>query len=132
MDQSIFGARLPFIAHCDIQPLERANGRARLQVTLQPFHLNNSGVGHGGLVMTLLDVTMASAAGSATGTNVVTVDMQTQFLAPATGVLTSEAWVVRAGKSIAFVEGKIVNQAGDIVAKGSCVCKAVKGKAGDG
>lgn len=132
LDEKIFGAALPFIAHCGIRPLERGGGKARLEVRLEPHHLNNSGVGHGGLVMTLLDVTMASAAGSATGTNVVTVDMQTAFLAPATGTLTSEAAVVRAGKSIVFVEGRITNDRGDLVAKASCVCKTVKGPAGDG
>ena len=68
MSEKIFGSTLPFIAHCGIRPLERGQGRARLTVRLEPHHLNNSGVGHGGLVMTLLDVSMASAAGSATFT----------------------------------------------------------------
>ena len=43
------------------------------------------GVAHGGLLMTLLDVAMGSAARAHVDGNVVTVDMQVAFLAPGTG-----------------------------------------------
>ena len=70
----IFGADIPFVRFCDIEPIEAANGRSRLEVTVKPHHGNQMGVAHGGLLMTLLDVCMGSASRSAVGRNVVTVE----------------------------------------------------------
>ena len=122
----IFGADIPFVGYCGIEPIESGGGRSRLEVTVERHHANQMGVAHGGLLMTLLDVCMGSAARSAVGSNVITVDMQTAFTAPATGRLFGQGRVVRAGKSLVFVEAEIANADGDIVCRGTSVFKTAK------
>lgn len=122
----IFGADIPFVGYCGIEPIEAANGRSRLEVTIEKHHGNQMGVAHGGLLMTLLDVCMGSASRTAVGSNVVTVDMQVAFIAPASGRLVGEGRVVRAGKSLVFVEADITNEAGDIVCRGTAVFKTAR------
>ena len=122
----IFGADIPFVGFCGIEPIESGGGRSRLEVEVQRHHGNQMGVAHGGLLMTLLDVCMGSAARSAVGFNVLTVDMQTAFLAPATGRLVGQGRVVRAGKSLVFVEAEIANAEGDLVCRGTAVFKTAK------
>ncbi|MFO1136458.1 MAG: PaaI family thioesterase [Rhodoblastus sp.] len=122
----IFGADIPFVGFCSIEPIESGGGRSRLEVTVERHHANQMGVAHGGLLMTLLDVCMGSAARSAVGSNVITVDMQTAFLAPASGRLVGQGRVVRAGKSLVFVEAEIANAEGDIVCRGTSVFKTAK------
>ena len=122
----IFGAEIPFVQFCGIEPIEATNGRSRLEVDIKPHHGNQMGVAHGGLLMTLLDVCMGSASRSAVGSNVVTVDMQVAFTAPASGRLVGQGRVVRAGKSLVFVEANITNEAGDIVCRGTAVFKTAR------
>ncbi len=122
----IFGADIPFVGFCSIEPIESGDGRSRLEVVVERHHANQMGVAHGGLLMTLLDVCMGSAARSAVGSNVITVDMQTAFLAPATGRLVGRGRVVRAGKSLVFVEAEITNAEGEIVCRGTSVFKTAK------
>ena len=122
----IFGADIPFVGYCGIEPIESGGGQSRLEVTVERHHGNQMGVAHGGLLMTLLDVCMGSAARSAVGSNVVTVDMQVAFTAPAIGHLVGRGRVVRAGKSLIFVEADIVNEAGDIVCRGTSVFKTAR------
>ncbi|MDE2578711.1 MAG: PaaI family thioesterase [Hyphomicrobiales bacterium] len=119
----IFGADIPFVRFCGIEPIDCAPGRSHLEVTIEPHHANQMGVAHGGLLMTLLDVAMGSAARLAAGANVITVDLQTAFLAPAAGRLAGRGRVVRAGKSLLFVEGEVTDAAGELVARGSSVFK---------
>lgn len=128
MDADIFGANIPFVGYCDIKPVKSDKTSTRLEVTVDPHHANQMGVAHGGLLMTLLDVAMGSAARAHVETNVVTVDMQTAFFAPARGHLTGEGRVTRAGKSIVFVEGDVRDAEGQIVAKGTSVFKVARHK----
>ena len=60
--------------------------------------------------------------------NVVTVDMQTAFMAPARGRISGEGRVVRAGRSLVFVEGDVRDAKGELVAKGTSVFKVARQK----
>ena len=55
--------------------------------------------------------------------------MQTAFIAPARGRLAGEGRVVRAGRSLVFVEGDVRDAAGEIVAKGTSVFKVARERA---
>ena len=114
-----FGIHSPFIEHCGIVAVEREPGLARARVELTPPLLNAAGNGHGGLLMTLFDVTLAAAARStrSAATSVATVDLNVSFVEPANGVLDCEGRVLRAGSSLVFCEGEIRNAAGGLVAK---------------
>lgn len=125
----IFGVNIPFVGFCEITPTRSDGNGTRLEVELLPHHANQMGVAHGGLLMTLLDVAMGSAARAHVESNVVTVDMQVSFLSPARGKLAGEGRVVRAGRSLVFVEGDVRDTAGTLVAKASSVFKVAREKA---
>ena len=119
----IFGAVIAFANHCGVEPLDVGEGRSRLRVALGPQHGNNLGIAHGGLICTLLDIAMGTAARSKVGRPVMTLDMQVSFLSPGRGVLIGEGRVVRAGRSVVFCEADVLNEAGDLVAKASGLFK---------
>jgi uncharacterized protein (TIGR00369 family) len=125
---AIFGAKIPFADHCGIEILGVQDGVTRLQVVLDERHGNNFGVPHGGLVATLLDIAMGSAARLAAGAPVMTVDMHINFIATGEKVLTAQGRVVRAGRSILFAEAEAYNEKDEIVAKSSGVFKRREAK----
>jgi uncharacterized protein (TIGR00369 family) len=124
----IFGADIPFAAHCGIEPIDFTEGRTRLRMRVAPEHGNNLGIAHGGLICTLLDIAMGTAARCTVGRPVMTLDMQASFLSPGRGELTAEGRVLRAGRSIVFCEAEVRTADGDLVAKASGLFKPVAPK----
>ena len=122
----IFGAEIPFAEACGIDEVGLSEGRTRLRLVVGPGHGNNLGIAHGGLICTLLDVAMGSAARCGTGCPVMTLDMQASFIAPGRGALAAEGRVVRAGRSVVFCEAEVTGEDGALVAKGSGLFKPVR------
>jgi uncharacterized protein (TIGR00369 family) len=122
----IFGADIPFATQCGIEEIGAAEGRTRLRLVVRPEHGNNLGIAHGGLICTLLDVAMGTAARTQLGVPVMTLDMQARFLAPGRGVLIGEGQVVRAGRSVVFCEAEVTEEGGELVARGSGLFKPVR------
>jgi uncharacterized protein (TIGR00369 family) len=120
---AIFGAKIPFADLCGIEILGAEEGVTRLRVVLDERHGNNFGAPHGGLVATLMDIAMGSAARLAAGSPVMTVDMHINFIATGEKILTAQGRVVRAGGSILFAEAEARNENDEIVAKSSGVFK---------
>src|SRR5829696_2266461 len=100
------GRRIPFASHLGIQLVEQGGGRAVLMLEIRPEHMNRFDVAHGGVVMTLLDIAMAVAAGSLdpSSTGTITVEMKTTFIGAATGTVTVEGRCLHLGKSVALCE----------------------------
>ena len=122
----VFGVHIPFIAHCGIEALEVVDGRTRLRLVPGPSSVNQLGIAHGGLIATLLDVAMGSAARHAAGRAVMTLDMHVAFLSPGRGTLIAEGRVTRAGRSVIFCEADIRDEAGGLVAKSTGLMKPVR------
>lgn len=122
----IFGAEIPFADYCGIEEASLSDGQTRLRLIVGPQHGNNLGIVHGGLICTLLDVAMGTAARCHIGRPVMTLDMQASFLSPGRGVLIGEGRVVRAGRSIVFCEADVREEGGDLVAKSSGIFKPVQ------
>jgi Uncharacterized protein, possibly involved in aromatic compounds catabolism len=79
-----FGAEIPFVSHLGFTLHRMAGGESELHYEARPEHLNSFDVTHGGASMTLLDVTLATAARSDTPEfGVVTIEMKTSFMQPA-------------------------------------------------
>ena len=55
-----------------------------------------------------------------------TLDMQTQFIAPGRGTLTGEGRIVKAGRSLVFVEADVHDEDGTLVAKASAIFKGAR------
>lgn len=103
-------------------------GVARLSLPPRPELTNNFHNVHGGVLMSLLDSAMSSAALSKSGFRkaVVTVDMSTAFLKPGRGRLVAHARAVGGGRSVCFCEAEIVDENGDVVAKAMGTFKYVR------
>jgi uncharacterized protein (TIGR00369 family) len=86
-----------------------------------PRHFTNSlGTAHGGVIMSLLDVALCTAARTLhpDSVGVVTIDMTTSFIGGGKGDrLIAEARVLKDGRSMTFVEGEAKNADGSLVAK---------------
>ena len=80
-------------------------------------------IAHGGVTLTLLDVTLGTAARSIMESAVMTLDMQTQFISPGRGTLVSEGRVLKAARTVVFVEADVHDEEGRLVAKATGIFK---------
>ena len=115
------GRRIPFASHLGIELVEHGGGRAVLMLEVKPEHMNRFEVAHGGVVMTLLDISMAVATGTLdeAAEGVITVEMKASFIGGAKGTVTVEGRCLHLGKSVAFCEAKAHGADGKLVATGS-------------
>jgi uncharacterized protein (TIGR00369 family) len=86
--------------------------------------LNPVGIVQGGFLAAMLDSAMGASALTSAGNRrvgVANTEMKVSFLRSVTvgDVLTCTATVLKAGSTISFVEGKIVNALGEVVATAS-------------
>lgn len=122
-----FGATIPFIEHLGVYLTAFDGGRSELRFDPRPEHLNSFSVVHGGMLMTLLDVTMASAARSVDkGMGVVTIEMKTSFMQPARGPLRAEGQIVHKTATLAFTEATVYDASGKACARASGTFKYVR------
>jgi len=112
--------KIPFVAHLKILTEALGEGTARLSLPVEPHMKNSLGTAHGGVIMSLLDVALCTAARTLhpESVGVVTIDLSTSFIGGATGTrLFAEARVLRDGRSMSFVEAEARNDDGSLVAK---------------
>jgi uncharacterized protein (TIGR00369 family) len=123
----LFGVEIPFVSHLGFELVRMEGGESELRFLPKPEHLNSFLVTHGGAVMTLLDVTLATAARSVDlEIGVVTIEMKTTFMQPSKGLLTGKGRLMHRTKSLAFVEGTIYDAGGQACAHASGTFKYVK------
>ena len=121
--------KIPFIAHLGLATEALGEGTARLALRLEPHMTNSFGTAHGGVIMTLLDVALCTAARTLhpDSTGVMTIDLSTSFIGAGTGPrLVAEARVLKNGRSIIFAEGEARNEDGSLVAKAIGTVRARK------
>ena len=112
--------KIPFLQHLKIQTDELGQGTARLSLPVEREFTNSLGTVHGGVIMSLLDVAVCTAARTlhAESIGVITIDMSVSFIGGGTGKrLCADARVLRDGRSMSFVEGEAKNEDGSLVAK---------------
>ncbi len=107
------GLQIPFVAHLGFSLDACAEGHSEISYAPLPEHHNSLGVTHGGAIMTLLDVSMATAARSDTpGQGVVTIEMKTSFMQAASGPLTARGQVLHRTATLAFTQSTIYDAKG--------------------
>lgn len=128
-----FPVVVPFVDHLGARLLSCAEGASHVELDLAPHHCNSFGVAHGGVLMTLLDVTMAMAGRSRTyhaddeQMGLVTIEMKTTFMQPAQGArIASHGRCVYRTRTMAFCEADIVDEGGRTVARASGTFKYVR------
>lgn len=114
-----FGMEVPFLDHLGIIHEKIAEDQVRITLNLREEMLNSFDVAHGGIVMTLLDVSMAMAARVKLNhkEGIMTVDMSTSFIRSVKNKVIVEGKVLQTGKSMQFCEANAYDEHGQIIAK---------------
>ena len=125
-----FGVHIPFVEHLGFTLHRMEAGESELRYAARPEHHNSFDVTHGGALMTLLDVAMATAARSlAPEMGVVTVEMKTSFMQPAQGPLVARGRLLHRTGSMAFVEGSVFAPNGELCSQSTGTFKYVAARA---
>ena len=118
---------IPFVSHLGFELIRMEGGESELRYLPKHEHMNSFLVTHGGAIMTLLDVTLATAARSIDlEIGVVTIEMKTSFMQPCKGLLTGKGRLMHRTKSMAFTEGTIYDTEGKACAHATGTFKYVK------
>ena len=122
-----FGVDIPFVRLLGFVLTQLSGGQSEITYTAQPEHLNSFGVTHGGALMTLLDVSMATAARSESPhQGVVTIEMKTSFMHPAVGPLLARGALVHRTATMAFTQSTIFDSQGRACASAMGTFKYLK------
>jgi uncharacterized protein (TIGR00369 family) len=109
----------------DARPSE---GWVRTRFEGRPEFRNPAGLIQGGLVAAMLDDTMGPTVFVMTAGALftVTLEMKVTFLAPAkVGPIYGEGWVVQLGKTIAFLEAKLMDEAQTPIARATSTARLI-------
>ena len=119
VDTSKLYDKVAFAKLLGLQREMAEGGVSRMVLESRPELCNNFENTHGGVIMTMLDMAMSSAALSKADFKkaVITVDMSTHFLSPGKGRLVAHGRAVGGGKSICFCEARIEDASGREVAR---------------
>ena len=104
-------------------------GHVLYKMTISKDHLATPFAAHGGSVAALIDAALGVACLTEVCEDmkvVSTVNLTISFLNPAHSgdVLSADALVTKSGKRILFVEGKVSNQKGELIATASATMNA--------
>ncbi|MEO8557912.1 MAG: PaaI family thioesterase [Rhodospirillales bacterium] len=103
-------------------------GRVKFRFTARPEFCHSGDIVQGGFLTGMVDTAMAHAAiARAHFTMAVpTLELKISFFEPGhPGVLFAEGWVVRWGRSIAFLEGTLTDEYGAVIVKASSTIKLI-------
>jgi uncharacterized protein (TIGR00369 family) len=118
----------PFNRLAGFRVAEARSGAVRLEGAAAPELMNHAGALHAGVQSALIDTACGFAAGTVAG-NVVTLQMNVQFLSSAKGDrFEARARVTRAGRSQLFAEAQLFALRGEeevLVASGTAVLAKV-------
>lgn len=110
---------------------DAAKGWVRIAFEGKRDFLNPAGCIQGGLIAAMLDDCMGPAAWIMTGGEryTATIDMTVSFLAPVRpGPLVGEGQVVQLGKSIAFLEARLMDCEDQLLARASASARLLSAK----
>lgn len=114
-----FQKKIPFVGHLGIEVDAIGDGTAKLSMRLKPEFTNSFGTAHGGVIMSIIDVALCTAARSQhpDSIGVITIDTALSFIGVGKGKLVAEARVLKPGRNTVFTEGEVRNEDGSLVAK---------------
>jgi len=107
---------------------DAARGWLKLGFESRPEFLNPAGFVQGGLLAAMLDDTMGPTALLMSGGELytATIDLNVSFLAPARpGRFVAEGQVIQMGKTVAFLEARLTDSEGTLVAKATSSARLV-------
>jgi uncharacterized protein (TIGR00369 family) len=125
MNRAVEGARAPgasigpLAEYLNIRNEGTADGHARYSLEVTPAMLNPHGVLHGGAVYVMVDYSMGGATMSVLppGKICATIEIKISYLSSVRGGrLEAETHVIKQGRSVVFLESKVRDEAGRVVA----------------
>jgi uncharacterized protein (TIGR00369 family) len=123
-------AKLIGFAMTQIEP-----GRAVFEMDAGPQHASPLGTVHGGVICDLVDGAMGCAHASQLeeGETFTTLELKVNFLKPVwNGHLIAEGRVLKAGRTIGLVEGRVTDESGSLVAYATSTCMTLRGDQAQG
>jgi uncharacterized protein (TIGR00369 family) len=123
-------AKLVGFAMTDVEP-----GRAVFEMDVGPQHSSPLGTVHGGIVCDLFDAAMGCSHASLLdeGETFTTLELKINFMKPVwQGHLVAEGKVIKAGRTIGLVEGRVTDESGSLVAYATATCMTLRGEAARG
>jgi uncharacterized protein (TIGR00369 family) len=111
----------PIAALLGAEPVvcDPAKGRITIAFEARPEFCNLLGNVQGGMLAAMLDLVMSFSVlctMGGPGYVVPTIDMNTHFLSPAKpGRIVGEGWVIKKGRSITFMEGRLLDAGGALL-----------------
>jgi uncharacterized protein (TIGR00369 family) len=120
-----------FVQDTGIRLIDSGPGWCESSLTIEPKHTQQNGYLHAGVCATIADHTAGGAAVSLTpeGFGVLSIEFKVGLLRPAVGqTLRCRATVLRAGKTISFVEAEVFCKSNDgekLVSKASVTLAVV-------
>ncbi len=106
---------VPFLKLLGVRCISSELGKGEIVLAIKPEHTNTWEVAHGGVLLTLMDVAMAVAArsGDPADRSVVTIELKTNFMQAANGILRVKADTVHRTPTMAFCEAKLYDDQGN-------------------
>ena len=104
------------------------SGRAVVHYRARMDHCHSGGIVQGGFVTGWIDAAMEHLVMAQTkfAFSPLSLEIKVSFLqSAAPGLIVAEAWIERMGRKTAFLEGRILNEAGEVLAKGSSTVRLV-------
>ena len=114
-----------------LRAVDAEKGTIEIGFTADERFLNPAGAVQGGFLAAMLDDTQGPALFAMTDGQVYapTIDFSIAFIKPARpGRFVGKGRVVNLGKTIAFTEAELFDEAGDLVARGTFSARAMKGE----
>jgi uncharacterized protein (TIGR00369 family) len=103
-------------------------GKAVLHCRATMAMCHSGGIVQGGFVTGWIDAAMAYAVIAATKREFspLSLEIKISFLKAASpGLLIAEAWIEKLGRTTAFLEGRLLDEKGEVLAKGTSTAKLV-------
>lgn len=110
-------------------------GRAVFELDAGPQHASPLGTVHGGIIVDLVDAAMGCAHASRLdeGETFTTLELKINFMKPVWQAhLVAEGEVIKAGRTIGLVEGRVTDDSGSLVAFATATCMTLRGDAAEG
>jgi uncharacterized protein (TIGR00369 family) len=119
-------AKLVGFAMTEVEP-----GRAVFEMDAGPQHASPLGSVHGGIICDLVDGAMGVSHASLLeeGETFTTLELKINFMKPVwEGHLRAEGKVIKQGRTIGLVEGRVTDDSGSLVAYATSTCMTLRGE----
>ena len=110
-------------------------GRTVFELVAGPQHASPLGTVHGGVICDLVDGAMGCAHASLLeeGETFTTLELKINFMKPVwQGRLVAEGKVIKTGRTIGLVEGRVTDESGSLVAYATSTCMTLREDAARG